>query len=148
MEAHQGNLTMDTEDISMPQDRYIAAMKRLRALIEGGRQLTKEDSNTPGDKHTTCSWGLCADDAETWPDAEDHLWPDQFREHGRVAPKYLGNTQRCPMDRRAGQQTSALAAVQGCFHTCRVFKRQIRNGDRETVLRLYDEQIARAERNP
>lgn len=127
------------ETLYMPKERYVAAMMRIRSRILLGLAMTAEDDTTIGSKSTACSWGLCSDDQASWPDAEDHLWPDQFAKHKRVAPKYLQEGQLCPLDRRE----PAEASLQGCFFTCRVFKPK--KGDapltRENVIKFYHHRI-------
>lgn len=124
--------------INMPQERYVAALRRQRERIAKGLPLRAVDDNTPGDKSTTCTWGLCSEEREAWPDAQDHLWPDQFIERGRVAPLYLKPKQKCPLDLRDLKD----ADLNGCFFTCRVF--QAAKGarpSREEVIHLYDNRI-------
>ena len=131
---------MADRDLYMSDDRYLAALKRIRGLIADGERLVAEDSDVTGDKWTHCSWGLCSMDKKAWPAPEDHLWPDQFEKHGRVAPKYRNEPHKCPMDRREN------AGGSGCFYDCRVFKRRKDpRVDRETALRLYDAEITKAE---
>lgn len=122
--------------INLSAIRFVAALKRQRERIASGLKLSKEDSDEPGNKFTTCTWGLCSDEKEAWPDAEDHLWPDQFESAGRVAPKYRGKGHACPMSR--GNRSD------GCFYDCRIFQK--RDGERvtkEVALALYDAAIAK-----
>lgn len=127
-------------NIDMPQDRYVAALVRQRKRIVGGLKLQGEDSTTPGDKYTECTWGLCSRERAAWPDAQDHLWPDEFMKRGRVAPKYLQQHQKCPLDRRPTNDTD----MNGCFYTCRFFsaKKKDQRLTREFVITLYDARIA------
>lgn len=128
-----------SKDLYLSDERYRAALVRLRGLVER-IPLHAVDSTTPGDKYTECAWGLCSDDKLAWPDAADHLWPDQFDEQGRVAPLYRRAQQKCPLDRRE----LADPDPNGCFHTCRVFQRRRGNPEitREQALALYDARIA------
>jgi hypothetical protein len=96
-----------------------------------GLELRAVDSDTIGDKYTHCSWGMCSEDLEQWPDVEDHLFPEEFPE--RISPKYLGPGQKCPMDRRTGGEGW------GCFYSCRVFQDGLK--DRAVALKLYDEEL-------
>ena len=124
------------DDLYMTKVRFVAALKRQRDRIAGGIEFVAADSDVTGDKWTHASWGLCSRDAEAWPDADDHLWPDQFLERGRVAPKYLKNGQRCPMAKKDGPN--------GCFYSCRIFKhREITRNKRDEAVSLYDAAIAR-----
>lgn len=125
----------------LPQDRYLAALGRFRTRIAAGVPLTYEDSDASGDKYSRCSWGLCSDDKEAWPDADDHLWPEQFRKRGRVAPRYRKTTQGCPLDRRVGMEDEDN--MRGCFHSCRIFNpaEPPLRISKNVALRLYDEAI-------
>jgi hypothetical protein len=132
----------EDRDLYLSAARYRAALERIRGLIAAGGPLVAEDSTTVGDKYTRCSWGLCSHERAAWPDADDHLWPDLFLEHGRIAPRYRQPGQRCPMDRR-----EAPDGFQGCFYTCRIFLPQKGEApmSQEEALRLYDEQIRRGQ---
>lgn len=123
------------DSLYLPKKRYVLALKRQRERIVNGLPFFAEDSEAIGAKSTEASWGLCTRAKEAWPDAEDHLWPDLFINNGRVAPKYRRH--RCPMDQRNGSHAD------GCFYHCRVFKRQIKSGDRAKVVEAYDQQIAK-----
>jgi hypothetical protein len=131
----------------LPHDRYVLALKRIRALIADGKVLDYEDSNTIGNKYNYCTWGLCSIDRATWPDAEDHMRPAEFIAHGRIAPRYLGDDQPCPLYDKALAQTRFGHSRNGCFWTCRIFEPGHKERPtREETLRLYDEQIAQAKK--
>lgn len=119
--------------------RFLAALRRIRSLIESGVSQEAVDSTAPGNKYTHCTWGLCSKKRDAWPDAEDHLWPDLFFKEGRFAPKYTSRRQSCPLREKAGSR--------GCFYDCAVF--QAKNGQRpptrEQALALYDAAIAKME---
>ena len=121
----------------LPGDRLLLALKRLRKAIAEGRPLVAYDDTTPGDKSTSCSWGLCHDSAETWPDAQDHTFPVAFEKTGRISTLETGH--QCPLDFDPDFQGG------GCFWTCRVFqttkKRPLPSKDE--VLELYDKAISR-----
>jgi hypothetical protein len=145
---------------NLPHERYIAALERIKGQIESGLKLALDDSDEIGSKHTHASWGLCSGSAEQWPDAEDHLWPDQFKDEGRVAPLYRENYQFCPMDTRPfhTKPPSEMDLAQGCFYTCRLFnpgnrpagKGQPRDvfpsPTREEAVKLYQITITRAKK--
>lgn len=115
----------------LPQPRYIAALKRQRDRIANGLPFQAFDSDEIGNKYTHAAWGLCSEDKEAWPDAQDHLWPEQFEQRGRVAPKYLRQNQPCPMQTKGGPS--------GCFYRCRIFKtREIGPKKRDEAVALYD----------
>lgn len=131
-----------SRNIYLSDDRYLAVLKRLRARIANGLPFKAHDDDTPGDKSTACSWGLCSDDRAAWPNAEDHLWPDEFTNGGRVAPLYRQRHHRCPIDTR--NNADLLKSGNGCFHTCAHFSKHY-TLTREQVLARYDEQISHAE---
>ncbi len=123
-------------DLRMSNERYLAALYRQRDRIIAGAEFTAVDSDVPGDKFTHVSWGLCSKDKEAWPDAEDHLFPDQFEAHGRIAPKYRGEHQPCPMQRKGGGM--------GCFYSCRIFKGgEINAKRRNEAVALYEQRIGK-----
>lgn len=132
-------------DINLTDDRYLAALRRIRANIAARSPFTSDDDDTIGNKHTECSWGLCSHRKEDWPCMEDHLWPNQFREQGRVAPLYRKKHQLCPFDRRMTAGTvDDLAMSQGCIYTCRIFRpKKDPKMTRELALELYDQAIER-----
>jgi hypothetical protein len=127
----------------MPQNRYVAAVKRQRERIVKGLALHYFDDDTPGNKSTECTWGLCSGEVSAWPDAQDHLWPDKFTVHGRVAPLYLKPTQKCPMDRRPLKDSD----MNGCFYTCRIFNpaKSEPRVTREIAITLYDARLRELE---
>lgn len=138
------------DTIFMPRERYVAALERQRARIEGGLELEYFDDTTIGQKETHCTWGLCSRDKEAWPDPIDHLWPEQYVEEGRVAPKYMVKGQLCPFDtdknppghvRDPGDPT-------GCFYRCMFFQaRKLGPApDRRRALELYDARLELARR--
>jgi hypothetical protein len=118
-------------------ERYLAALYRQRDRIIAGEAFVAEDCDVVGAKSTHASWGLCSKDRGAWPDAEDHLWPDQFEAHGRVAPKYRNEHQSCPMQKKGGGT--------GCFYSCRIFKTgEINAKTRQKAIELYEQRIAKA----
>lgn len=124
------------KDIYMSDRHYRQALENLKGVIEKGQQLDKEDSDEVGNKYTTCSWGLCAENKEVWPTPEMHLWPDQFRKSGRIAPKYRKTHQLCPLDTRECDGDN----FNGCFYTCLAFKRK-GTLTKESVLELIEKRI-------
>lgn len=121
----------------LSMSRWRLALQRCLALIQRGAPLRAVDSNTIGDKYTTCSWGMCGDEPTVWPDAEDHVWPISFEERGRVAPLSWPEGQMCPMDTRTEDTGN------GCFYSCRVF--QAKRGQRPTrdeAIALFERRIA------
>lgn len=121
----------------MGEGRWQDALRRKAQAIADGIDLHAEDSTATGEKYTICSWGMCDESAEQWPDRDDHTWPDSFDEHQRVAPRSAPGG--CPMDRRTG---TADESRWGCFYHCRIFSKELKRDDRKRVLELYDEAIA------
>jgi hypothetical protein len=132
----------------MAPEQYIAALERQRKRIADGLGLLYWDDTTVGAKSTHQAWGLCSNDKEAWPNAEDHLWPDQFVEDGRVAPKYFTRGQVCPFDTQEALrgQVHEPGQPSGCFYRCMFFQAR-RYGtppDRKRALELYDAAIETA----
>jgi hypothetical protein len=119
-----------SRELRLPYDRYIAALKRILSQIKEGSKLEAEDSETVGDKYTTCSWGLCSHHKEQWPDKQDYLFPP--RGDGTVAVKYKGIGQNCPFDK------NKEAHPDGCFHRCRIFQDLKNPPTREEAIFLYE----------
>ena len=123
----------------LTQERYIEALLRQRRRILSGEvSLSGHDDETPGCKSTECSWGLCSKEKAAWPDAQDHNWPDQFEQKGRMAPLKRRPHQLCPLDKRGFNGPS------GCFWGCMFFQGDARNLTQEKVIQLYDKRIAEA----
>jgi hypothetical protein len=120
----------------LPKERLLLALKRLRDAIAAGRALSYNDE-------PDCSWGLCHESAETWPDAQDHIFPIDFETRGRVTPLDARKSNECPLDRRNGGK----AGMNGCFYTCMVLKPEKGQPKltRELALARYDAAIARLE---
>lgn len=127
--------------MKISDNRYGAALVRLRTRIADGLPLEAWDDVSPGCKDTHCSWGMCTNDPEQWPSAGDHIWPVDFMDRGRIAPRYKEVHQKCPMDTRAGKPGERLTC--GCFYRCRVFQRNEKTPSREEALALFDAQIAK-----
>ena len=104
----------------MTDKGYLEALLRLQALVLAGLPLEYEDSNCIGDKYTRCSWGLCSESKEMWPEPDMHLWPDDFINNGRIAPLHRSNHHLCPCD------TRTVGGNNGCFWTCIIFSRKLR----------------------
>jgi len=125
----------------LPPVRYAAALIRIREKIQSGRPLDAYDDETPGNKSMGCSWGFCDESRETWPDAQDHIFPLDFIKNGHTSPLSLGIPNTCPMD------TRTKSGQQGCFYTCRVFQasRKKPAPTKEEAVRLYDAKISSLE---
>ena len=94
-------------------EQYLEALKKVREIIASGTDVGLDDSNITGYKHTHAAWGMCTDSAEVWNKPEMHIWPMEFKEHGRVAPLDLPS--KCPLDgRHKGGRF-------GCFYQCWAF---------------------------
>ncbi len=131
------------KDLEMPDELHLKSLKLIRELIANGEELIYYDDTTPGNKHIECSWGLCTDSKEAYPDPEMHLWPDQFTNNGRVAPKYRKKHQMCPFDTR----NHSTVTGSGCFWTCKIFRRKFKKPEisKEYALEVYDSLIERFE---
>lgn len=121
------------KDLKLSGRSYVAVLKRQRERIANWLDFSADDCKDWGNKSTSANWGLCSDQKEAWPHAEDHLWPEQFTNHGRVAPKYRRELQTCPMQTK-GSST-------GCFYNCMIFKGAIKESDRQKAVELYDAHI-------
>jgi hypothetical protein len=119
----------------MGEGRFQDALRRMRARIASSLELRAVDSTTPGDKYTHCSWGMCSLDANQWPTANEHIWPDDFDDRGRVARRNLPADARCPL--------SNPIKNHGCFYGCAVFTHKLK--DREKAIALYSAYIAERE---
>jgi hypothetical protein len=128
-------------ELYMSNERYLAALKRIRDIIASGVDVKAENSNAMGDKYSSCTWGLCDDGKSHWPDAEDYLFSPGNRPW--VATKYFKNGQHCPMDSAPPED----GHVEGCFWRCLVFNRGMKTPDRSEALQLFDAAIERAEKN-
>jgi hypothetical protein len=122
----------------MGEGRFQDALRRMRKRIAGGIKLGLDDSNVIGNKHTHCSWGMCSEDKEQWPDKDDHIFPDDFEERERIAPREMG---KCPLDTRKKNLSW------GCFYKCRAFH-QKEHGKltKAKILELFDNCIKKREK--
>ena len=125
----------------LPKDRFVLALRRVRDAIASGRPLGACDSRSDGN---SCTWGLCHDSAETWPDAQGHTFPVDFEKHGRISHLRLSDKCRCPLDKREPDGTGAS----GCFYSCEVFgkKRGEPQITPERAIELYDLRLAQQEK--
>lgn len=142
-------------DMDLSSQQYIETLQRAREVVASGAAGFAYDCTTVGCKETTTGWGLCSEDPALWPDADSHLWPDQFTNNGRIAPKYREEGQVCPFDSRAYERGSVdllpqnqLDAIPGygCFYGCLLFGKAPRSPlhpiKREKAILLYDNLIA------
>lgn len=123
------------DDMHLSDDGYLRALLRMGARIAAGLPLTGFDCTAVGAKDTQCSWGLCSDSLEQWPDDEDHLFPERLPH--RSSPKYRQAHQRCPMQADDGEPL-------GCFYRCRFFQSQHPTPTKDEALALYEAAIDRA----
>lgn len=121
----------------LPAPRIKVALKRLRHLIHSTMPLQAVDDESPGSKSTACTWGLCTESKKVWADAQDHTFPVDFEERGRVSPLDVPKGS-CPMERDEPLPPGVMAS--GCFYRCRAFNPK--KGDppltKELALALYD----------
>lgn len=148
-------------DLYLSDERFLAALERMRTRIAEGEKLGAEDLTAIGNKYTYCTWGMCTGDPEFWP-KEDRMFPNQepiatdYRVGSsgkvvpilRVSPKYQDRGQFCPFDRRPS--TKEPEAVQGlsigCFYRCMIFSPKGDKPSREDAIKLYDVSIDRLRR--
>lgn len=138
---------------NMPWPRFILALKRMKERISSGLESKLEDSNDWGDKYTRATWGMCSEDKEQWPDAEDHIWPYDFQKHGRVAPLHNQYYQYCPFDRdryKEVKEHDYPGSTSGCFYRCMLFRpkandSKLWDGSSEGAVNLYSKAIEEAE---
>jgi hypothetical protein len=147
----------------MGEGRYQDTLRRIRGRIAAGLPLDLDDSNTIGDKHTHASWGLCTDDARSYPDVNDHVFPEQVKA-GRSSPRDPPKQATCPFDRGRFKPDSFDQGHSGCFYRCMLFnpvkgqlpvgeppvvrgdgKRVGRPPTKDEALKLYDGLIAQRE---
>lgn len=157
--------TFDDEPINpdMGEGRYQDTLRRFRARIAEGLALDLDDSDFPGDKYTSASWGLCCDnDLKAYPDLNDHTFPARLAKDMRskhemlLSPRDPPEGATCPMDRGLQKPDPLNPGHQGCFYRCRLFRpvkgtlppgeRTPRPPTREEALKLYDDLIAVRER--
>lgn len=119
-------------------ERLLEIGKKIRAKIAAGSKLILDDSNVIGAKHTHASWGFCCDEADVYDQPLDHIWPAEFKEHGRVAPLSRPRGMACPF-RQAPEDGN------GCFWSCKLFQSDGRI-KRKTALAHWDGWIADKER--
>ncbi len=140
----------------LPHDRYILALERNLARIENGTLLDLDDCNALGAKHTHASWGLCTDDLEVFPDAQDHSFPLAFLERDRRTPLSGAHGDTCPFDRQEvlkdGKTVSGSAPgdTSGCFYRCMIFrpKKGQPVPSRAKAVELYQITLGRARGTP
>ncbi len=123
-----------SKNLKLSHKSYVAVLERQLERIQADVPLQMEDSTEIGNKYTECSWGLCSDSKEVWPDPQDHIWPDEFIKHGRSAPLYRDKGQLCPFDNQDKiRDATPKGEPSGCFYRCMIFKPGKLNGKRQTV---------------
>jgi len=138
---------MTDRTLYLTNEQYVALLERQRARIEDSVALEAEDSTTHGDKYTRCTWGLCSDELEVWPE-DTWLFPPFVarspNEQSTARPKYLGDQQFCPFDRKDNRQAEFGSG--GCFYRCRIFTPKGEpKPDRQQALDLYQIRLKQAE---
>ncbi len=122
-------------DELMSDELYLTALKRMKERIEAGLPLVFWDDTEIGSKDTHCSWGLCSNDAEQWPDLLYHTFP---LEVGRIAPITKQPHQFCPFD---SQECGKFQdAGSGCFWRCSIFQKGFRPSAGNAIY-LYEDMI-------
>ena len=119
---------------TLPRDRYVLALKRIKKLIEDG--VPYSYNHEP-----ECSWGLCNESKEAWPDAQDHIFPIDFEQRGRIS---VLDHDRCPLDARQATSPDQDDDLNGCYHSCRCKSKGF-VPDRGKVVLMYDLRIRQYE---
>lgn len=134
------------ERSKMKDHEFLAALRRMRDRIADGIELVAVDSEEIGNKYTHCSWGMCSEDREQWPDRELHIFKEDFDSYGRISTKNRLPWQPCPFDKRKRELVrdgNIYSLDSGCFWTCMIFQGATGAVSVELALTLYDEAIAR-----
>lgn len=129
-------------DLELTDQQYRELLQRQLRRLQEGVEKTSVDSDMRGSKVTEFSWGLCSETLEVYPTEDLQLFPDDFRDHGRIAPKYRDHErQPCPLDIRSDKQRKEDR--NGCYYTCAHFKGHRYKGHltRETAIKRYEERI-------
>ena len=74
------------DDLYMTVPQTITLLERIRDH-RLSLPVVAVDSDTIGDKHTHCNWGLCTVDAEIITPDMRH-WPDEEIRNNEARPKY------------------------------------------------------------
>jgi len=117
-------------------NQTLKVLKNLRKVIKT-EPLKGYDCTDTGFKNTECNWGICGENPKVFPDPEMHTWPYDFILYKRVAPLFLAEAIRCPLDKRDSND------LNGCFYKCMFFRHEKRSKklSREYVLERLDNQI-------
>jgi len=116
--------------LHMTKNDYAKVLRILRKKIDTGLSLSCVDSDTIGNKYTECSWGICMETPDNYPDESMRIRPELMA-HNRVASKFPPEGFNCPLDKHPEDRW-------GCFYRCRAFQGGI---NREQALALYDETL-------
>ena len=118
--------------IRLTDAEYLTLLEDGLRHLDTIEKVTLEDSTCPGDKYTTTNCGLCNEGLTT---VDTALFPEMFP--GRKDMKYRDSRHKCPLDWRENPD------INGCFYTCMVFKRKLR--DINKMKELYKAAIDAAE---
>lgn len=120
---------------AMTNIQHLKVLTLQHNRIASGVELSYYDDTTIGNKNNECSWGLCLDSKEIYPDVDMHIFPEHFTEYDRIAPKHRELEQKCPLD--TGKTPKQFTSC-GCFYRCAVFQSRGKPKlTREQVLDLY-----------
>lgn len=100
-----------SDTIYLNKNQYIQILKNLKKHITIA-DFRAIDSDSGGDKFTTCSWGLCCDSRFVYDKVEYDLFPEKNFEDGTITPKYCSPELKCPHDNRDKPD------LNGCFNHC------------------------------
>ena len=123
---------MNKNKIFFTPEETVRHLHNLKAVIESEPCIANDD-DTPGNKSTTCNWGLCTESRKVYDQESDSLFEKRF------APKYH---LQCPMDKqKANPKEAHQVEASGCFYRCRIFKDGVRSRDK--LLPLVELSIQR-----
>ena len=123
----------------MTERQTILVLKNLRKIITT-YPIEGDDCNITGMKNTTCTWGLCTESPEIYPDPLTHIWPFDFlAKEKRVEPLPPAIGFRCPLDRRS------TGDLNGCFYCCAFFNSKPSKAFRQEIVAEIDRQLVDAE---
>lgn len=107
---------------------YNRALEELKRRVSSGLALSAYDDTTRGSKNTECTLGLCDDSIEG---AQDGV--------------YARGNHHCPHDSRYfgkdGRPTGNPPELNGCFHTCRIFKGRKKDTEHDVRRRIQTVQL-------
>lgn len=123
------------EDLYLTDKQYRGLLNKVEDLVEKTNTFQVYDNTDSGNKSTTSTIGLCADDKLTT--LEIALFPEDFKD-GKTSMKYKKDHHLCPFDTRLHQLEVEVPTnmMNGCYYTCRL---QQPVTDKEEMLSLVEQ---------